>query len=41
VPTVIAQKFFQPALETMVDWGKLYSQKINQKGARPTAQTGK
>ena len=34
VPTLIAQRFFQPALTTMVAWGRLYrvgSQKPNGK----------
>jgi Kef-type K+ transport system membrane component KefB len=29
VPTLIAQKFFQPTIETMIDWGRIYSEKIN------------
>jgi Kef-type K+ transport system membrane component KefB len=41
VPTVIAQKFFQPTLETMVEWGKIYGEKINKNKTRPPAQTGK
>jgi Kef-type K+ transport system membrane component KefB len=31
VPTLIAQKFFQPTIETMVEWGKIYSDRINNK----------
>jgi Kef-type K+ transport system membrane component KefB len=31
VPTLIAQKFFQPTIETMVEWGKIYSERINNK----------
>jgi Kef-type K+ transport system membrane component KefB len=31
VPTLIAQKFFQPTIETMVAWGKTYSERINNK----------
>jgi Kef-type K+ transport system membrane component KefB len=41
VPTLIAQKFFQPTIETMVEWGKIYSEKMNDKKARQSAQTGK
>jgi Kef-type K+ transport system membrane component KefB len=29
VPTLIAQKFFQPTLRTMAGWGRLYQRKIN------------
>ena len=41
VPTLIAQKFFQPTIETMVEWGKIYSGKMNDKKACQSAQTGK
>jgi Kef-type K+ transport system membrane component KefB len=41
VPTVIAQKFFEPTIETMVEWGKIYSERINRKNPRPAAPTGK
>ena len=41
VPTLIAQKFFQPTIETMMEWGKIYSERINSKKPRPPAQTGK
>jgi Kef-type K+ transport system membrane component KefB len=41
VPTLIAQKFFQPTIETMMEWGKIYSERINGKNPRPPAQTGK
>lgn len=41
VPTLIAQKFFQPTIQTMVEWGKTYSDRINNKEPRQTAQTGK
>ena len=41
VPTLIAQKFFQPTIETMVEWGKIYSERINNKKPRPVAPTGK
>ncbi|HXR04369.1 MAG TPA: cation:proton antiporter [Verrucomicrobiae bacterium] len=40
VPTLIAQKFFQPTIETMMEWGKIYSAKINNKNPRPPAQIG-
>jgi Kef-type K+ transport system membrane component KefB len=39
VPTLIAQKFFQPSIEAMVEWGKRYSERINQRNPRPTAPT--
>jgi Kef-type K+ transport system membrane component KefB len=41
VPTLIAQKFFQPTIETMVEWGKIYSERINNKKTRQPAQTEK
>jgi Kef-type K+ transport system membrane component KefB len=41
VPTLIAQKFFQPTLQTMVEWGKIYSAHINHKKPRQEAPTGK
>ena len=41
VPTLIAQKFFQPTIETMVEWGKIYSDRINNKKPRQPAQTEK
>src|SRR5208283_1281147 len=31
VPTLIAQKFFQPTIETMMEWGKIYSERNNHK----------
>src|SRR5208283_3215751 len=37
VPTLIAQKFFQPTIETMVEWGKIYSERINSK--KPSVET--
>jgi Kef-type K+ transport system membrane component KefB len=40
VPTLIAQKFFQPKIETMVEWGNTYAEKINGKQSRPAAQPG-
>jgi Kef-type K+ transport system membrane component KefB len=41
VPTLIAQKFFQPTIETMVEWGKIYSERNNNAKPRQPAQTGK
>jgi hypothetical protein len=41
VPTLIAQKFFQPTIETMVEWGKIYSERINDRKSRRPAPTGK
>ena len=41
VPTLIAQKFFQPTIETMVEWGKIYSERTNNRKPRQPAQTGK
>ena len=29
VPTLIAQKFFQPPVRTMIGWGRLYQRRIN------------
>ena len=40
VPTLIAQKFFQPTIETMVEWGKIYSERINNKKSTPTTDVG-
>jgi Kef-type K+ transport system membrane component KefB len=40
VPTLIAQKFFQPTIETMVEWGKIYSERINHRKNIPTADVG-
>ncbi len=37
VPTLIAQKFFQPCLRTMNAWGRLYQRKVN--GKAKSAQT--
>jgi Kef-type K+ transport system membrane component KefB len=31
VPTLIAQKFFQPTIETMIEWGRTYNERINSK----------
>ncbi|HEV2320301.1 MAG TPA: cation:proton antiporter [Verrucomicrobiae bacterium] len=41
LPTLIAQKFFQPTIEAMIEWGKTYSQKINGKNSRQPAQIEK
>ena len=41
VPTLIAQKFFQPKLKTMVAWGRLYSRKINSRANAPALPNGK
>jgi Kef-type K+ transport system membrane component KefB len=46
VPTIIAQKFFQPTVRTMVAWGRLYQRKVNGRGRllavrKDLAQTGK
>jgi hypothetical protein len=40
VPTLIAQKFFQPTIETMVEWGKIYSEHINRRKNTPTSEVG-
>lgn len=44
IPTLIAQKFFQPTIETMVDWGRIYSERLNGRKIAATkveAATGK
>jgi Kef-type K+ transport system membrane component KefB len=41
VPTLVAQKFFQPPIETMVAWGKVYADRISGKQPRQPAPTGK
>lgn len=41
VPTLIAQKFFQPTIEAMVEWGRIYCERTNNKQPRQPAQTGK
>jgi len=41
VPTLIAQKFFQPTLETMIEWGRIYSERINPPTPRQSAPAGK
>jgi hypothetical protein len=40
IPTLIAQKFFQPTIETMVEWGKIYRERINNKKNTPTSDVG-
>jgi len=40
VPTLIAQKLFQPTIEAMAEWGKIYSERINHKDPRQPAPTG-
>lgn len=41
VPTLIAQKWFQPPVQTMVAWGRLYQRKINGKTGSPATDGGK
>jgi len=41
VPTLIAQKFFQPTIETMIEWGRTYSERINHKSKDKPVPTGK
>ncbi len=41
VPTLIAQKWFQPPVKTMVAWGRLYQRKINGKTGSPVTDSGK
>jgi Kef-type K+ transport system membrane component KefB len=41
VPTLIAQKFFQPTIETMVEWGRTYSERIKNKKAPQPVPVGK
>jgi Kef-type K+ transport system membrane component KefB len=41
VPTLIAQRFFQPTLETMHEWGRIYAAKINGPTPRQPAPNGK
>jgi Kef-type K+ transport system membrane component KefB len=35
VPTLIAQKFFQPTIETMTEWGKIYGERIKSNSKKP------
>jgi len=39
VPTLIAQKFFQPAVRTMTAWGRLYRRRINGNGVVEAVKT--
>ena len=41
VPTLIAQRFFQPTLESMIEWGRIYAQKINGPAQPQSAPDGK
>jgi Kef-type K+ transport system membrane component KefB len=41
VPTLIAQKFFQPTIETMVAWGRTYNERMNNKKAPQSVPVGK
>lgn len=41
VPTLIAQKWFQPPVRTMVAWGRLYRRRINGKAGSPALENGK
>lgn len=41
VPTLIAQRFFQPSLKMMVAWGRLYRRKINGPSGQQPASSGK
>lgn len=41
VPTLIAQKFFQPTIGAMTEWGRTYNEKMNNKEKRQSAQIGK
>jgi Kef-type K+ transport system membrane component KefB len=37
VPTFIAQRFFQPTLEAMHEWGRIYAERLNPKPRRQAA----
>jgi len=39
VPTLIAQKFFQPSLEAVVEWGRIYAERVN--GSAGSGPAGK
>jgi hypothetical protein len=41
IPTLIAQKCFQPATRTMIAWGRLYQRKINGQAGAQRLTTGK
>jgi len=39
VPTLIAQRFFQPGVRTMAAWGRLYQRRVNGNAAAEAAKT--
>jgi len=39
VPTLIAQKFFQPGLRTMTAWGRLYQRRVNRNAVAEVVKT--
>ena len=41
VPTLIAQKLFQPTIERMVDWGRVYAERSNGGSKATTVVAGK
>jgi Kef-type K+ transport system membrane component KefB len=41
VPTLIAQKFFQPTIATMVEWGRTYNERIINKKTPQPVPSGK
>lgn len=41
MPTLIAQKFFQPTIATMTEWGKMYSERISGKKTATAGAVGK
>ncbi|HRT56493.1 MAG TPA: cation:proton antiporter, partial [Candidatus Paceibacterota bacterium] len=41
IPTLLAQKFFQPSIRTMTAWGRLYQRKINRKAGAQAAPAPK
>jgi Kef-type K+ transport system membrane component KefB len=41
VPTLIAQKYFQPTLEAMHEWGRIYQERVNHAKLRQPAPTEK
>jgi Kef-type K+ transport system membrane component KefB len=41
VPTVIAQRFFQPTIGAMHEWGRIYAERINRNPRRPLAPAEK
>lgn len=40
VPTIIAQKFFQPTLDAMREWGRIYNERIVHAKRRPMSDVG-